>query len=237
MPAPFRLVAGEPAPLQQSTVTCGAACLTVARMLVDAPFARWVRDGTGAPVPGAEGESARERFAAYERTVHRRTNGLALRRAGLRPPWPRALGTPPWGARAELEGGAASRGVRYEYVLARHLRRGGRTAAYEGLLRRVAEGEPALLYVGDRLLPRHVTLVLPADGRRTLEVYDPGDGTVRALDPERFVARRLGLSGWQVPWLLVQPTGQRRATSRATARLETLHLPRLDAAPEPLRRG
>ena len=52
MSPPFRLVAGAPAPLQQSSVTCGAACLTVARMLVDDPFARWVRDGTGHPVLG-----------------------------------------------------------------------------------------------------------------------------------------------------------------------------------------
>ena len=234
---PFRLVAGAPAPLQQSSVTCGAACLTVARMLVDDPFARWVRDGTGHPVLGAEGESPAERFASYERTVHRRTNGLTVGRTGIRPPWPRALGTPPWGARAELENGASTIGTRYAYQPLRHLGREARLAAYDRLVDRVHHGEPALLYVGNRTMPRHVTLVLPGDGDRVLDIYDPGSGTVRVADRDAAAHGRLGLSGWQEPWLLVQPSGHRRVRSRVAA-LQALHLPRLAPEPTPeLQRG
>lgn len=233
MSPPFRLVAGAPAPLQQSAVTCGAACLTVARMLVDPPFARWVLDGAGHPVLGAEGGSPAERFASYERTVHRRTNGLRVGRSGIRPPWPRALGTPPWGAKAELEGGASALGTRYECVVVRHLGRDARLAAYDRLVEHVVHGEPALLYVGNASLPRHVTLVLPGDGARVLDIYDPGSGTVRVADRDAFVEGRLALSGWQQPWLLVQPTGHRRARARAGGALEALHLPRLSTEPTP----
>lgn len=233
MSPPFRLVAGAPAPLQQSAVTCGAACLTVARMLVDDPFARWVRDGVGHPVLGAEGGSPAERFASYERTVHRRTNGLRVGRSGIRPPWPRALGTPPWGAKAELESGASALGTSYDCVVVRHLGRDARFAAYDRLVERVVHGEPALLYVGNASLPRHVTLVLPGDGDRVLDIYDPGSGTVRVADREAFVEGRLGLSGWQQPWLLVQPTGHRRVRVRSGTALEALHLPRLSTEPTP----
>lgn len=37
----FRLRLGDQGPVQQSPVSCGAACLTVARMLVNPQFARW----------------------------------------------------------------------------------------------------------------------------------------------------------------------------------------------------
>ena len=75
----------------------------------------------------------------------------------------------------------------------------------------VADGEPGLLYVGNEILPRHVVLVLPGDGDRTLDVYDPFSGRVTHLRRDDFVDHRLGLSGWDVPWLTVQPTGLRRA--------------------------
>ena len=107
MSPPYRLHTGDAAPAQQSQVTCGAACLTIARMLVDPAFAAWILTGDGprAGLPNAADAGAR--FAAYERVVMRRTNGLWG--AGGRPnvPWPRALGTPPWGAKRELEHGAA----------------------------------------------------------------------------------------------------------------------------------
>lgn len=223
--------------MQQSSVTCGAACLTVARMLVDTPFARWVMTGDGHPVPGADGSTVSERFASYERTVHRRTNGLRLRAGTLRPPWPRALGTPPWGAKAELENGASWVGTQYEYAMLRHLDQAGRADAYATLVERVVEGEPALLYVGNASLPRHVTLVLPGDGDGRLDVYDPGAGTVHVVDATPFATSQMGLSGWDVPWLLIQPTGHRRIRGRSAA-LEGIHLPRLAREPvaEPLQR-
>lgn len=213
----YRLRAGDTGPVQQSPVTCGSACLTVARMLVDPLFASWIR--TGAPrLPGSPaGETQADRFAAYERVVMRRTNSVFA--AGLRPslPWPHALGTPPWGARRELELGASRRGTRYALDLLRTDDEAELVRAFGALVDVVAEGEPALLYVGNTLSPRHVVLVLPGDGDRMLDVYDPGSGRVSHLRRDTVVQRRLDLSGWDVPWMAVRPTGLRSVRSRAYA--------------------
>ncbi|WP_338537848.1 hypothetical protein N5P18_12610 [Janibacter terrae] len=211
---PFHLVQGASGPRQQSPTTCGAACATVARMLVDAPFARWIMVGDGHPVPGAEGGDQTERFAAWERTVQARTNGWRAPAGGLLLPWPKALGTPPWGLRHELEHGASRAGTRYTMVPVRGHNEEGLRARYRRLVDLVVDGEPAALYVGNRLTPRHVTLVLPGDRNRYVEVYDPASGRVSVLDEEAFVAKRLSLGGWKVPWVLVQPTGHRRLPVR-----------------------
>ncbi|MEI2779276.1 MAG: hypothetical protein V9G19_25595 [Tetrasphaera sp.] len=213
MTAPFRLHAGDSAPVQQSGTTCGPACLTVARMLIDPLFARWILTGEG-PRPGvATGADVASRFAAYERIVHRRTNRVIAAGGRLNLPWPRRLGTPPWGATKELEFGAARRGTVYDVVVLRTHGSAALGVRFDRLLALVAEGEPALLYAGDRRLPRHVTLILPDRGDGTLELYDPATGRVRELRRAEFAERRLRLSGWDVPWFAVQPTGLRRARS------------------------
>jgi hypothetical protein len=206
----FSLRAGDRGPVQQSPVTCGSACLTVARMLVNPQFAHWIATGEGARGDAPEGATEAERFAAYERVVMRRTNGLYAGGHRLNLPWPRRLGTPPWGARKELEFGAARRSTTYEVEVVRGMPRTGLRSAYRRLLEVVADGEPALLYVGSAVLPRHVALVLPGDGDTRLDVYDPGTGLVTLLDEDSFAARRLRLSGWDVPWIVVQPDGLRR---------------------------
>lgn len=215
---PFRLRAGDTGPVQQSPVTCGSACLTVARMLVDPVFASWVRTGEPHPPGSPSGATQAERFAAYERVVMRRTNGLVS--GGGRPnlPWPRALGTPPWGAKHELEYGAARLGTEYTVDTLRGDDEERLVAAFDTLLEVVADGEPGLLYIGNALLPRHVVLVLPGDGDRMLDVYDPGTGRVDHLRRDTVVQRRLRLSGWDVPWLAVRPTGLRRVEDRSPAR-------------------
>ena len=91
-------------------------------------------------------------------------------------------------------------------------------AAFDTLVDVVAEGEPALLYVGNALSPRHVVLVLPGDGDRMLDVYDPATGRVDHLRRDTVVERRLGLSGWDVPWVAVRPTGLRTVRSRVVRR-------------------
>lgn len=237
MTAPYRLVRGSSAPVQQSPTSCGAACVTVARMLVDAPFARWVVAGEGQPVPGAEGGSEAERFASWERTVRQRTNGWRRPGGGVDLPWPTRLGTPPWGIKHELEHGASRVGTRYETVPVRHLDRSALRAAHARLVERVVDGEPAVLYVGNRMLPRHVTLVLPGGGDGRLDVYDPGAGTVTSLDADRLATGRIRLSGWDRAWIVVQPTGHRRVRSGSRA-TERIHLPRLapGPSPEPLQR-
>jgi hypothetical protein len=206
----YRLRLGDQGPVQQSPVSCGAACLTVARMLVNPQFARWITTGEGPRLDAPPGATEAERFEAYERVVMNRTNRLYAGGRRLNLPWPKALGTPPWGAKKELEFGASRRGTQYtvEVVrgsLPRHLR-----AAHARLVELVDEGEPALLYSGNALLPRHVSLVLPGDGEATLEVYDPATGLVTLLDQDAFARRRLRMSGWDVPWFVIQPDGTRR---------------------------
>ncbi len=220
----FRLRGGDNAPVQQSTTTCGAACLTVARMLVDPRFAHWIIEGEG-PFPTLpQLPTVAERFASYERVVHRRTNSLYTGGERLNLPWPRMLGTPPWGARKELEFGAARRGTAYEIEVLRWERPRALEERFDRLLDVVADGEPALLYVGEPRLPRHVVLILPDEGDRNLEVYDPGSGRVTALTQEAFAGRSVNLSGWSVPWFAVQPTGQ------AAARVFDFGPGRLEAA-------
>jgi hypothetical protein len=206
----YRLRNGDVGPVQQSPVTCGSACLTVARMLVNPAFARWITSGEGPRGDAPPGSTEQERFAAYERVVMGRTNRLVAGGGRLNLPWPRTLGTPPWGARKELEFGASRHGTRYVVRLLRAHRRAGLRAAHARLVELVADGEPALLYIGSATLPRHVTLVLPGDGDRLLDVYDPASGQVTVLDETAFARRHLGIAGWDVPWFAVLPDGTRR---------------------------
>ncbi|HWS57109.1 MAG TPA: hypothetical protein VN257_01095 [Actinotalea sp.] len=181
-------------------------------MHVDPQFASWVRTGVPNPPGSPQGSTPGERFAAYERIVMRRTNSIFPGAGRLNLPWPRRLGTPPWGARRELEYGAARRGTRYTIDVLRTGSRPDRIEAFDTLVDVVAEGEPGLLYIGNEVLPRHVVLVLPGDGDRVLDVYDPGTGRVSHLRRDDVVEGRLGLSGWDVPWIAVRPTGLRSVT-------------------------
>lgn len=206
---PFRLQRGDAAPRQQSPTTCGSASLTVARMLADPAFARWIGSGLAreatedAGPPRALDVTAAERFAFYEQVVVGRTNALFGGAGKPQLPWPRALGTPPWGARHELELGIGAPGSRFAV---RPLRLGSRETLegeFATLRSRVALGRPALLYIGSGLLPRHVVLVLPATGGSELDVYEPSTGRVVVLRGEAFVTRSLALAGWDVPWAAI----------------------------------
>jgi hypothetical protein len=186
-------------------------------MLVDPDFAGWITDGVradGEP-PDPRAESAR--FAEHEREVMNRTNALHAAGGRLNLPWPYALGTPPWGAEKELEhslpaqpGASVAQGTRekaYRMRVVRLASGAGLRDAYRDLVSLVREELPALLYIGSSRSPRHVTLVLPGEGGAQLDVYDPATGSVTDLDPERFAGRSLGIAGWNVPWITVQPRG------------------------------
>lgn len=170
-------------------------------------------------MPGAPtGHTPDERFAGYERVVMRRTNGLFPDGAVPQVPWPHRLGTPPWGARRrELESGASRRGTAYDIVLWRGHDRPGLRALFDGLVSVVGDGAPGLLYIGNQALPRHVVLVLQGAAEGALDVYDPGTGRVGYLRRDVVIERRLGLSGWNIPWVAVQPSGLRAARDTAYA--------------------
>ena len=176
-------------------------------MLVSPQFAGWIVSGKSPRRPQGPDDprSEAERFAEHEREVMNRTNGIHAAGGKLNIPWPQAFGTPPWGAKKELEYGAAQPGAAYRMRLVRL----GSTAAlrevHRDLVSLVREGLPALLYIGNTRLPRHVMLVLPGDGGTQLDVYDPATGLVTDLAPDRFAGRTLGIAGWDVPWITVQP--------------------------------
>ncbi|WP_147795878.1 hypothetical protein [Cellulomonas sp. Y8] len=146
----------------------------------DAPT--WFRtpDGRVVHASATGEEAAAARWGLLQAALHRRSTARGL--LGVLP-WPRSLGTPPWGA-ARL---ARFPGVRYRSVLVDDTR----TAEVDDLLARVDHaldrGIPVPLYSGGDLsgglgaaVPRHVVLAVgrSGDGYR---VYEPGAGAVLPL--------------------------------------------------------
>jgi hypothetical protein len=177
-------------------------------MLVSREFAGWIVNGISAKGGPPDSRSEPERFAEHEREVMNRTNGIHAAGGKLNLPWPQRFGTPPWGAEKELEDGAARSGAAYTMRLVRLGSTASLRDAHRDLVSLVREGLPALLYIGNSRLPRHVTLVLPGEGEAQLDVYDPATGSVTELAPDRFASRTLGIAGWNVPWITVQPRSQ-----------------------------
>lgn len=146
----------------------------------DAPT--WFRtpDGRVVHASATGTEAAAARWGLLQAALHRRSTARAV--AGVLP-WPRSLGTPPWGA-ARL---ARYPGVRYRSVLVDDTR----TAEVDDLLARLDaaldRGVPVPLYSGGDLsggpgaaVPRHVVLAVGRTGD-TYRVYEPGAGAVLPL--------------------------------------------------------
>ncbi|GAB96834.1 hypothetical protein BJY21_003940 [Kineosphaera limosa] len=206
----FHLFAGDQGPQQQSSVSCGAACLTVARMMIDPALTTWITQGRRGPGLDVDGRSPNERFAEQERAVLSRTNALRPRGLGWQVPWPIALGTPPWGALAELEHGAAAPGTSYEIGMLRGLSGATLRRGVEHVMHRVQPGAPALLYVGNATLPRHVLLLYVNEQHPEPALYDPDDGGARAVPLVALERGTFSAGGWNTPWLVVYPKAQRR---------------------------
>ncbi len=206
----YRLLAGQVGPAQQSAVSCGAACLAVARMLCDPMVSRWVIDGVDSARrrPTRAGEGPAERFARLERHIQRRTNSMLSYPGRVQPPWPRALGTAPWGALAELERHGAVDSSRYELLLARHLDAGDLGQLFDNVVARLRPGSPALLYVGNELAPRHVCLMFRDALSATVLVYEPSSGAVVLPSREAFAQGCLDLGGWDRAWFVLAPGSQ-----------------------------
>lgn len=163
--------------------SCGPSSLVAARLLLDPTYA-----------PTS--------FADDVLALHRRITGpTAFGRAQL--PWPRALGTPPWAvARTMTE----LSGVPHR---TRVVRWGDRA---DDLVHLASAGGPCPLYIGDRWLPRHVVLVVSAEGD-SLQVYNPAHGTVVDVPGADFVTGRLTSTGrWDTPWFVVSPRPRARRT-------------------------
>ena len=161
--------------------SCGAASMVMARRLVHPRYAGLVAD--------------QETFAHEAATLHRRLTSFADTAGGWQLPWPRALGTPPWAVARDLR---LLTGVPYAVDVVRLGRR-----VWPGL-ERVTAGRPAAVFVGDRLLPRHVVLVTEVDRDRA-RTYEPASGLDLSVSRERWESGDLELAGWDRPWLVVSP--------------------------------
>lgn len=171
--------------------SCGAATLVMARMMRDPAYAERLV-ATGA-------------FNAEALAMHKRvTSGVDVT-GRLQPPWPRALGTPPWAAARQL---AWTARTPYRIDLVRWTR--GRGLA--SLEAAVATALPVALYVGSATLPRHVVLVT---GR--LVAWEPSSGRTVTVEREAFLDGRLRGLGWPVPWFVVAPRLSSRRVPRTPA--------------------
>lgn len=182
--------------VQPDARSCGAAALVVARAAVDEGYAellvRGRHPGTGLAMSG----SPAERFHDETLSMHRRVTGLADVAGRLQPPWPRALGTPPWSVARQLSSRATPYVVRQAVLRRAHV--------LDALLPALDRGRPVALYVGDRWLPRHVVLALGADDG-ALHCYDPAAGGPRVVDREAFESGPLPFGRWTRPWFVVRP--------------------------------
>lgn len=190
--------------VQPDRRTCGSACLVVARMIGDPSYATWVATGD-VPGRGRDRRTRRRRFADEVLATHVRTSRWAGATGAAQVGWPRALGTAPWALARELAatGGTTPPGTRQRVRVVDPRRR---AAAYDDVARAVALGHAVPLYVGNRLLPRHVVLAVGAadDG---LTAYDPATGGLVVLRRDDVGRGTLRVAGWSEPWFAVLPRG------------------------------
>lgn len=188
--------------VQPDRTTCGPACLVVARMLGDRGYAGWLETGEVAGRP-RDPRPRRRRFADEVLATHVRTNRWRGASGALQVAWPRALGTAPWALAHELGATGGTR-TRFRVRVVSPRRRG---EAYDDVVSAVGLGHAVPLYVGNRLLPRHVVLVVGGDDA-TLTAYDPASGGPASLTRVAFERGRLRVAGWSEPWLAVLPEGR-----------------------------
>lgn len=178
----------------------------------DADAPTWFRspDDRVVHVTATPAEASATRWGLLQAALHRRSTLRAV--AGMLP-WPRSLGTPPWGA-ARV---ARFPGVRFRAVLVDDTRPDEVAAVLDAVDRALDAGVPVPLYAGGDLadgvgaaVPRHVVLAVgrTPDGYR---VYEPGAGRVLALPRaalEHPDAPQRALGGWtHLTWaLLPTPT-------------------------------
>ena len=133
------------------------------------------------------------RFGEEVLGMHRRTTGPVTVTGRLQLPWPRALGTPPWAVAGQLS-------TRRRIWVVRGAWR--RRTLMEAIDRQLSAGTPVPLYVGSRLLPRHVVLLTAAD-TAGWDCYEPHHGDRRRVDRRDFLGGTLSLAGWSRPWFAV----------------------------------
>ena len=198
-----RVSAAPPGLVQPDQRTCGSSCLVVARLLGDPAYAGWLAHGEVTDRPRDPRTPAR-RFADEVLATHARTNRWSDAAGRLQAAWPRSLGTTPWAVARELTatGGTSPAGTPHRVLT---VAPSDRARAYDTVLAAVTLGHAVPLFVGNRLLPRHVVLILAGD-ERSLTAYDPASGRRDRLLRADFTSGTLRVSGWTEPWFAVLPT-------------------------------
>jgi len=179
-----------PAALQQpDRVSCGAASVVAARVLLDG----WRPEDATAAI----------------REEHRRLTSARSPRERFQLPWPRRLGTPPWAVANAL------RSLTGEPVATVHARPRP-VLAYDVLVEQVRT-RPVGVYVGNRWLPRHVVLAIGvvagpeeprgepsrADAGGAVRLFDPARGALVTVPRDRWHRHRVGVAGWSHLWFVV----------------------------------
>ena len=161
--------------------SCGAASLVVARRLADPRYAALVGD--------------QATFAHEAATLHRRLTSTTGADGRRQVPWLRAVGTPPWAVARDLHVVTGMAYAVHAVRLGRHVWPHLAAAAPE---------RPVAVYVGSRLLPRHVVLVTAVDGDDAT-TYEPSSGRLHHVARARWESGPLRLAGWDLPWCVISP--------------------------------
>ena len=156
----------------------------MARRLVDPRYAALVGD--------------QATFAHEVTTLHRRLTSPADADGRRQVPWLRAVGTPPWAVARDLH---VVTGVPYAVRPVRPVRLGRHVWPHLAV---AAPERPVAVYVGSRLLPRHVVLVTAVDGDEAT-TYEPSSGRLLHVPRARWESGPLRLAGWDLPWCVVSP--------------------------------
>ena len=213
---------GSVAATQVDQTTCGAATMSMMRMVGDPFVALWVATGRSlgdytapealhAEAEGFEVLTVQERWHALQRVLHAQTTTSALGPVA----WPRSLGTPPW----KVDDRTRFAGVRFKGWLVDDSSAESLAPLLAHARRALADGIPVPLFSAgdsslglDTVIPRHVVLLVADEGDGFL-VYEPGAGAVLPLadaDLRPGGARLPALGHWTRAAWLVMPVAARR---------------------------
>lgn len=189
--------------VQPDGYTCGAQSVVMARALLEPGYADRLRERlTASP-------------DAVAHTVLDTHRDLVSARPGTGAPWPRRLGTPPWGVSRAL---STTSGIRHRVRLVAWWNVAHR---HEQIRAATRARLPVPLYVGSRSLPRHVVLAVPTpedDAGSAIVVHDPATGRLGRITAAQWCARTLHNASWPVPWLVVLPDLNHDTGHAGTAR-------------------